>query len=158
MTKTKKILLAIFIPLAVLLVAAYVTLYFVFPEETQNYTFQVWEYLNQPLPLVGCSALAIGVILWRVIASSSFGKKRFNQLKNEYKTLKIEYEETLAKIEEWKKQIESGIEITTSTLEAVSVKLKESCMANPNKKIKAIGESINVKEREEATHNETTAE
>lgn len=157
MTKTKKILLAIFIPLAASLVIAYVILYFIFPEEVQMYSMQVWEWLNCPLPIVSVSGLTIALIVWRLIASSSFGKKRYNQLKAEYLKLKEEYEENKEEYERKIAEIKDGISLAFEELDNVGLKLKESCMANPNKKIKQIGESIHVKEREETAHDETTA-
>lgn len=156
MKKSKKIFIAVGVSIALAVVIAYVVLYFLFPEETNNYTMNVWDHLNEPLPVVGVSVAFIGFFIFKIIASSSFGKKKYNQLKVDYKDLKSEYEKMKVEYETYKEEIDERLESISKADVDLIYKIKEICDAVPNKRVKELGESLIYGERKETTDNQTT--
>lgn len=156
MSKTKKILLAIFIPLIACIVIAGFVLYVLYPLETKQIAYQVWDWLNAPLPLIGISALALIIIVWKVIASTSFGKKKYKELKKDYETLKVEYEKKTKMLETWNGHLENYYKGTQDNIDYLYGVIIEICKATPNKNVKQIGEKLYGEEREETLNSETT--
>ena len=156
MKKSKKIFIAVGVSIALAVVIAYVVLYFLFPEETNNYTMNVWYHLNEPLPVVGVSVAFIGFFIFKIIASSSFGKKKYNQLKVDYKDLKSEYEKMKVEYETYKEEINKKIDVNRDATLFLMGKIKEICDAVPNKRVKELGESLIYGEKEETTNDQTT--
>ena len=155
MKKSKKIFLIVGISLVLAVVIAYVVLYFLFPVETKDYTQQAWAKINEPLPVCGFSIAFIAFFLFKMIAKSSFGKKKYNQLKAEHEKLKEQQEKDKAEFEAYKKAIEDKLEEANETIEFVGSKIKEVCAASPNLNVKRIGECW-YEEREETTNDQTT--
>ena len=67
-----------------------------------------WNWLNAPLPVVGVSIDFIGLFVWRIFASTSFGKKNIKKLNDGFERVKenneqanlerIKFEENIKKL------------------------------------------------------------
>lgn len=116
-----------------------------------NWLMTAWNWLNQPLPVVGVSTIFIGLFVWRIFASTSLGKKQIRKLNEGFD--KVRTEQANARDEE--KKFEDNIKLLIAEKDAEIKQLKEIikqlCNALPNKKAKAIGEKV-YGEREERTN------
>lgn len=157
MKKSKKILISVAVILVVLFVAAYAVLFILYPEQTKSWTLTAWDWLNEPLPVVGVSTLFVLFFLWKIFASSSFGKKKINELRELLNNTQTELED---KNKIANDRINSLIiendELKIKLEEAVNI-IKEICETSPNKKIQAIGDKY-YGETKETIDNETTTD
>ena len=119
----------------------------VIPEQTQLFLDWAWVNLNKPLPVVGVSAIALGIILWRLFASTSFGKEKINELKEKYLNLVDSYEQFKNQTEIEKSLMEMKIEELKQELDNVHKYVDNIKLANPCKKVREIKY-----ERKEETH------
>lgn len=162
MKKSSKILLIIVIVLVVLIAGAGGVLYYFYPEQVKFYLNTAWEWMNKPLPIVGISSLMIIVILWRMIASSAFGKAQLMQFKDRTKAVEMQFvdleNQSKEILEKYEKEYQGRIEELQHKVEEYRLLIKKLCETIPNKKVKAIGETINGEERKETINNETKAE
>lgn len=157
MKKSKKILISIAVILVVLLIAAYIVLLNLYPEQTKNWTMTAWDWLNKPLPIVGVSTLVVIFFLWKVFVNSSFGKKKLNELKELLNNTQTELENKNKIANDRINNLITENEDLKNKLEEAINTIKEICETSPNKKIKAIGVKY-YGERKETIDNETTAD
>lgn len=157
MKKSKKILISIAVILVVLLVAAYIVLLNLYPEQTKSWTMTAWDWLNKPLPIVGVSTLVVIFFLWKVFVNSSFGKKKLNELKELLNNTQTELENKNKIANDRINNLITENEDLKNKLEEAINTIKEICETSPNKKIKAIGVKY-YGERKETIDNETTAD
>lgn len=125
--------------------------------QTTKVIMDCWKWLNQPLPLIGISAIAVLGILIKLFSMTSFGKKAINQMRKENAELRQEIQEFKVQEIEWQHTIEKFVAEKSSELNKTNETMKKICDTIPNKKVKKIGESIYV-EAEKAINSETTAE
>ena len=119
----------------------------VIPEQTQLFLDWAWVNLNKPLPVVGVSALALGIILWRLFASTSFGRKQFNELKEKYLTLADLFTQLKNETQTQKELLESEIEELRKEKDDLLNYVNNIKKTVPNKKVREIKY-----ERKEETH------
>ena len=142
--KTKKILTITLVVVISLLVVACVVCYFVIPTQFKDAIAIAWDWLNQPLPIVGISTIMVLFFAFKVFASSSFGKKQIKKIKEELAITKREQEDSKKELEELKQQI---LDIcrdykTNSDKEEENRQafFEELCRLIPNKKVKELYE------------------
>ena len=146
MKKTKKALLITLLCLIIACGIAYIVLYCIYKQQTLDITYQVIDYIcNKPLPVIGLSALTVGVILFKLISVIAKSKGlKYATLKEENLKLKEELAETKREVNELaeiiKKETEKAINFT-----------KEVCDALPNKKVKMIGEKYGEERTDRST-------
>ena len=157
MNKRKKILLIVGVILIALLFISFLVCYHVWPAQTKNYVMTFWDWLNKPLPVVGVSTLFVGLFIWRIFASTSYGKKQIEIFKkkaeetqHQFECLKAEYE---TKIKDFEKIIEKYREELNKYREGGA----EVCKTIPNKKVKELGVKYYGEERKETINNETNS-
>lgn len=157
--KTKKVLLTVSLCLFVLLTAALLVCLHFWPEPTKTYLKTAWDWLNQPLPVVGVSTLMILFFVWRIFASTSFGKKQINQFKRgtedvieEFKAFKTTAETIITGYQE---QLDDYKTLLEQLDEKYGGIIKSICESSRNVRIKKIGESLDVQETKETVNNET---
>lgn len=151
MKKSNKILLIIGLILFAIIMTALVICYCFWKIETIRYVYMAWEWLNEPLPLVGVSLLVIGFFIVKIIANSSIGKRYLNtfvERTDDVEKAFKEAEEKINKLEDYVHKLEEHIH----QLEEAN---RNICKAIPNKKVKMLGEEYYGKER---TNDETKAE
>jgi energy-coupling factor transporter transmembrane protein EcfT len=157
--KTKKVLLTVGLCLFVLLTAALLVCLHFWPEQTKTYLKTAWDWLNQPLPVVGVSTLMILFFVWRIFASTSLGKKQINQFKRGTEDVIREFNDYKAATEtiitEYRKELTDYKTLLEQVDEKYGGIIKSICESSRNVRIKKIGESINGEERKETTNNET---
>lgn len=149
-TKAKKIFLIILISIvAVAAVALGLCYFFIIPEQTKQFLDAAWVWLNEPLPIVGVSSLVIAFFLWKIFVSSSFGKKRYNELKNKLSALL----EILGQSEEERKKQNEELELLKAKNKVLLEYINKIKNAIPNKKVKEIAEIKEDEERKEEINN-----
>lgn len=148
LTTKQKVIIVTAVILGVL-AAAYGVLYAIWPVQVKDYTFKVWDWLNQPLPIISLSVVAIVVILFRIFAVSSFGKRKLNELKAFYNELKYEYNNYKKEAENTIANLNKSLDEKDYEIGRLNTIVKKLINATPNKKVKAIGEEYYGEETKE---------
>ena len=146
MKKTKKALLITLLCLLITCGIAYIVLYCIYKQQTLDITYQVIDYIcNKPLPVIGLSALTVGVVLFKLISviAKSKGLK--------YATLKEELAKSEEKVAELKEEVKELKELVYSETDKAINFTKEVCDALPNKKVKMIGEKYGEERTDRST-------
>ncbi len=154
--KAKKVLNIIGIVLAVLAATAFAVCYIVIPVQTKDFLNICVEYMNKPLPVVGVSGLIIAGIVWKIFISTSFGKKKYNELKAKYHAIEDSFKEAADIWEQDRKKLEEKIESLQEKLEKTNQFVIRVRDANPCKRVRNVKELED--EREETVDNETTSD
>lgn len=74
----------------------------------------VWEFLNQPLPIVGVSLVVVIISVVKIISTTSFGKKTVNKIKDTFDTTVVKFNELEKKYYE----TENALKEQVATLKA----------------------------------------
>lgn len=97
---------------------------------------KAWEWMNQPLPIVGFSLIAVIIFLWRFLTTTSVGKKALKKMNEAFEQTKADtgkaLDEYRAENEALKKQLaesQDDIQNLRSALEIV-------CANSRNKNVK----------------------
>lgn len=118
----------------------------------------MWNWLNEPLPIVGISIVAIAIFVWRFLATTSFGKKAMNKLKAEFEETKKGTQET---IDQYRKEAED-MKKSMAELEEENEALKEAlgvvCSNSRNRKVKDAMKLIEETEETEDVEREESQE
>lgn len=125
---------------------ALIVLYVVFPTQFREYFGYVYGLLNEPLPIVGVSLLAILFFVWNVI-------KYIREIKPHEELVKMRetYNEYVAKSEEEKQELKDQ----NAELKGY---IAHICELSTNQKIKNYGKELLGYGREETTNSETKAD
>ena len=146
MSKTLKIilwsLLGVFITT---LVICYLTI----PETTKHTVDIVIEYINKPLPIIGVSTLAVGLIIYKIISITGIGKKSLKELENEIKAFETSIDEKREEAKEYYEKASKSYQEQKAILSEYSKGIKELyqeliniCQTIPNAKIKAYAKVV----------------
>lgn len=97
---------------------------------------KAWEWMNQPLPIVGFSLIAVIIFLWRFLTTTSVGKKALKKMNEAFEQTKADtgkaLEEYRAENEALKKQLEESQEDMQSLRSALEI----VCANSRNKNVK----------------------
>ena len=142
MKKSKKVLAII---LAIIGIAL-IVLYIVFPTQFKECFEYIYGLLNEPLPIVGVSLLAILFFVWNVI-------KYIREIKpsQELREMRESYNQYVAKYEEEKQALKDQ----NNELKGY---IAHICELSTNQKIKNYGKELLGYGREETTNSETKAD
>lgn len=132
----------IFLVIAVLGIV-YSIFYILYPEATKTVSKDVLDYIcEKPLPVIGISALTLGLIILRVISAVGLGKKTLNECKEELRKCKAQLAETTAAKEEYlafeqrfDKKLQEFVEKHENNMRAI-------CSSIPNRNVKELGEKF----------------
>ena len=151
----KKAIKPILITLVVLCVVALVVCNFVIPTETKAFIENVMFFINQPLPIVGISILALGGVVLTFLSRTSWGKKALKDLANKFNELKHDTDIKTAQMLECVEKAETNIEETKlilaeykSELDTFAEQLAVACETSPNAKIREYAKTIRAKKEE----------
>ena len=144
----KKVILSIL--LAVVAIAN-VVLYLIFKEQYLDTLKYIYGLLNEPLPIVGITSLAVLIFLWRVIIAARYGQGNLNKIKAEYEQ---EKQELLKQINQYKDLLNNQ-NLKIDNLENYIVQL---CEIIPNKKVKELGEGLKDGKGKETVNRNTEKE
>lgn len=108
---------------------------------------KAWEWMNQPLPIVGFSLIAIIIFLWRFLTTTSVGKKALKKMNEAFEQTKADtgkaLEEYRAENEALKKQLAESQEDMQDLRSALEI----VCANSRNKNVKnALKEAEKLKE------------
>lgn len=156
MSKKNKILTIVGLCLFALLTIAALICFHFWPNQTKTYIMTAWDWLNKPLPVVGVSTLFICILIWRVFASTSFGKKQINLFKKNAEETQHQFESLKAEYETKIRDFETIIENYQIELNKYREGGAEVCKTIPNKKVKELGVKYYGEEREETVDNKAT--
>ena len=152
MKKSKKVLIIVALALFGALVTAAIPLYILFPVEFKDFVNNAWNWLNEPLPVVGISVLMLIVFAWNIFKSTSFGKKQINLFKERTEVVETALDNSVVEYEKLKEFYEKRFAELQNEVDFYKLKLNKVCDAIPNKKVKLIGAE---KYGEETTNDQT---
>lgn len=151
----KKAIKPILITLVVLCVVVLVVCNFVIPTETKAFIENVMFFINQPLPIVGISIVALGGVALTIFSRTSWGKKALKDLEEKVNDLvakaKAYEEEAKACVDEAKSTNEETKLILAeykSELDTFAEQLAVACETSPNAKIREYAKTIRAKKEE----------
>lgn len=122
----------------------------VIPVKTQEFVNVVWNWLNQPLPLVGVSALAFCALVVKIVSMTTVGQGKINELKELYAEKQKESDDKVKELVEVNKELKEQIETYKDYLVKV-------CESIKNVKVQEIGKEL-VEYGKEKLNSETKAE
>lgn len=97
---------------------------------------KAWEWMNQPLPIVGFSLIAVIIFLWRFLTTTSVGKKALKKMNEAFEQTKADtgkaLEEYRAENEALKKQLAQSQEDMQDLRSALEI----VCANSRNKNVK----------------------
>lgn len=125
------------------------------PTEAQpitDWVSKAWQWMNEPLPIVGFSLLAIIIFLWRFLTTTSFGKKALKKLQLEFDKTKEDTAKTLEAYKEenerLKKELDETIAKNKDDMDALKGALGVVCATSRNKQVKEAGKLLEETEDE----------
>lgn len=142
----KKIVLSIV--LSVFAVANVVS-YLIFKEQYIDTLKYLYGLMNEPLPIVGVTSVAVLIFLWKVIITARYGQGNINKIKAEYEK---EKEELYSELKEYNELIESQ----KDELKKLQEYFTKLCSTIRNKKVRELGEEYYG--REETINSEAKTE
>ena len=111
-----------------------------------NWLNTAWNWLNDPLPVVGFSVVTICGCIVYVLSRTSFGKKIMKKLNAGFERVEKQVAEDKKEREEFEKHIKTLLADKDKEIAYLKDVIKKICDALPNKKVKEIGEQIYGKE------------
>lgn len=146
MTTKTKVLLSVFIPLLGLLVGGGLTFWLVYPELSAQYVNVAWEWLNEPLPVVGVSAIIVGGIIIKIISMTSWGKAQVNRVNEIVDSFQKSTSEVLdqqkATVESQVRRLEAEGKEKDKKIERLKERVITITKLLPNKKLKDLGKEM----------------
>lgn len=142
MKKSKKVLAIILAILGI----AFIVLYVVFPTQFKEYFGYVYGLLNEPLPIVGVSALALGYIALTIVkyVRTTHPSKELGEMRKQYNDYVEKSEQEKQELKDQNAELKGYI--------------AHICELSTNQKIKNYGKELLGYGREETTNSETKAD
>lgn len=139
MKKFYKVVKIILIVLAVILAVGFSVLYIFNNELAKQIVDRVKDFINKPLPIVGCSLVIVGTFALNIFKNSVYGKNFLVKVQKEYNTYKVNLESREKELKESVKVIVDGY----NEREALLIDaFKEVCDSIPNVKVKQTSERL----------------
>jgi len=117
---------------------AYIVCYCCIKEQTVEFTNQVINFLNQPLPIIGVSLLVVGGIILKIISMSNWGKKAINQVNGKIAEYKENIEKGKIELENYKSVLNEQLDSKEQEIADLKELVYKIIELNPNKKIKEL--------------------
>jgi len=128
--------LKVILPIALVAITVTISVcYAVLPGQTRWFFEQAWAMLNNPLPIVGVTALAVLIFLWRVVIATRFGKGALKEIKDEYEAKYAEFEAE-------KEHYEQELKDMNNKFNELKDNLARLCDVIPNKKVKDLAKEF----------------
>ena len=137
MSKVKKVFLYILLCLALALLGWCFVSYIINPSGTTWTLNYIWSLLNEPLPIIGITSIALFVFIWNVVV---FIRK--NQPKKELSALRQENEKLKQENEKFKKQAQQELLDLRALHQKSTEQLSYVCSMSTNQKIKNFGKEL----------------
>ena len=108
---------------------------------------KAWEWMNQPLPIVGFSLIAVIIFLWRFLTTTSVGKKALKKMNEAFEQTKADTGKALDEYRSENEALKKQLEESQSDIENLRSALEIVCANSRNKNVKnALKEADNAKE------------
>lgn len=124
-------------------------------EETVAFCNKVVEWVNQPLPIIGVSIIVVGGTIYKLLAQTSIGKAKIEQVKEMVAKSNESIEQHKITLEIYKNITKSELEAKEQEIQELKAFIKKLCETIPNKKVK---ELISEYERKETIDTQTTTD
>lgn len=147
MKKALKIIVSI---LLVAVVVAFGVFYIVSPGQAQWTLENIMHFLNQPLPIIGCTFAAFLFFLYKCFIESKYGKGVINDLRRENEQLREDNANFKAEQEKLAETFKNGLKEKDKFIAHI-------CELSTNVKIKNYGKEV-LGHGEETTQRETNAD
>lgn len=139
MKKLYKVVKIIFIVLGVLAAVGFAALYIFNNELAKSIVDRVKDFINRPLPIVGCSLVIVGAFALNIFKNSVYGKNFLAKAQKEYNGYKLNLESREKALKEDVRVIINDYnERETLLINA----FKEVCDTIPNVKVKQLSERL----------------
>ena len=133
--KNRKIICIVLGVLALCCGIAYLTCYLLIPQQTIDFSMGVKEFFTQPLPIIGVSLVFIGVLLAKLFAKTSFGKKQLEKTWDLIGAVKEDFNVQKVKLEEEIVVLKEQLELAKKECEKVKEYADKIAKTIPNKKV-----------------------
>ena len=154
----KKALKITFSVVLVLCGIAYVLCYIFLKEQTKEFTQNVIDLLNKPLPIIGVSTGVVLFFIYKCFVSTKYGKKRINEFKEENDNLRHEIAEYKQIIDLALNNCENSVKELKNDIQETKEYVIEGFELNKNIKIKEIAKKMRGVEDEETINSDTEKE
>ena len=154
----KKALKITFSIVLVLCGIAYVLCYIFLKEQTKEFTQNVIDLLNKPLPIIGVSTGVVLFFIYKCFVSTKYGKKRINEFKEENDNLRHEIAEYKQIIDLALNNCENSVNELKNDIQETKEYVIEGFELNKNIKIKEIAKKMRGVEDEETINSDTEKE
>lgn len=139
MKKFYKVVKIIFIVLGVLAAVGFAALYIFNNELAKSIVDRVKDFINRPLPIVGCSLVIVGAFVWNIFKNSVYGKNFLAKAQKEYNGYKLNLETREKALKNDVAKIINGY----NEREMLIINaFKEVCDSIPNVKVKQTRERL----------------
>lgn len=105
-------------------------------EPVTDWIRSAWEWMNNPLPIVGVSLIAILVFLWRFLSSTSFGKKALKKLNADFEETKKSTSKQLEAYRAENEKMKAELASREEELAMLQATLGVVCSTSRNKQVK----------------------
>jgi len=134
-SKLFKVFEIVFWCLLASLIVSFVVFYIIDKDNCLATVEYAIELVNQPLPVVGVTTLAVLIFLWKVIITTNYGKSKLAQ----YEKAK---QEIISEKEKFIEDANSKISLLEQQNKDLENKLSYVCSLSTNKKIKDYGKEL----------------
>lgn len=111
MDKKKKITMIALISVAAVVLGFVIVYWAIYGKDEVIALFErVKDFINQPLPIIGFSAVTLAFIIFKFVSMSSWGKKAVEDANRKFEELKRQQEEERAKAAEEAERYKIGLE------------------------------------------------
>ena len=154
----KKIKYIILFSVLGILGIVYAVFYILYPNETKETTALVLDYVcSKPLPVVGFSALTLGIFIIKIIKVSGIGKKSLNECRSDLESSKQNQEKIRQELSDFQRNYSDAIDAFMAHYQEEfekfkaehSEQMKQICDNIPNKNVRELGEKFYGREKEE---------
>lgn len=154
----KKIKYIILFSVLGILGIVYAVFYVLYPNETKETTALVLDYIcSKPLPVVGFSALTLGIFIIKIISVSGIGKKSLNECRSDLESSKQNQEKIRQELSDFQRNYSDAIDAFMAHYQEEfekfkaehSEQMKQICDNIPNKNVRELGEKFYGREKEE---------
>lgn len=139
MKKFYKVVKIIFIVLGVMAALGFAALYIFDNELAKSIVDRVKDFVNRPLPIVGCSLVIVGTFALNIFKNSVYGKNFLAKAQNEYDKYKLN-------LETREKTLKEDVRVIINDYNEREMLLinafKEVCDSIPNVKVKQTSERL----------------
>lgn len=136
----KKVRNIIILSVLAILGIVYAVFYILFPDATKQVTGDVLDYVcTKPLPVIGISLLALGILVFKVISVSGIGNKSLKECRKDLEESKVAQEKTHAELLAFEESFDKKLD---EFKEKSDDQLRQICENIPNKNVKELGEKF----------------